>query len=349
MMDLDSILKKEELSREEIIYLLSLTEKEDQKKLFDHADKVRSLYCGDEVHLRGIIEISNFCDQNCVYCGLRQDNSSLERYRMTPEEIIKTASVISGLGIFTIVLQSGEDKHFDCDIISYLIYQIKQSANVAITLSLGERSFDEYRTWKIAGADRYLLKHETANPHLYSNYHFKQDLNERIEHLTFLKSIGFQIGSGNLIGLFKQTVEDIADDILLCKKLDLDMAAFGPFIPSPNTPYANKSAGSAELTLSTMAVARLVLKKVHIPATTALDTIDPIGRERGLTAGANVVMPDLTPFPYRSNYQIYPGKRGSQDDPLESTNRLQKRIEALGRTISYKRGDSFKLDLQQLI
>lgn len=346
MMNLESILMKDNLSKEEIIFLLNLNDTEQKQKLFDRADAVRAQYCGNEVHLRGIIEISNFCEQNCIYCGLRADNKSLERYRMTPEEIIKTAVIISSQGIFTIVIQSGEDQHFDMDIISYLIYQIKQKANVAITLSLGERSFEEYRTWKIAGADRYLLKHETANPQLYSGYHFKQELKERLEHLLFLKSIGYQIGSGNLIGIHHQTIEDIADDILLCKNLDLDMAAFGPFIPSPNTPYQFKKTGDAELTLKTMAVARLVLKNVHIPATTALDTIDPIGRERGLTAGANVVMPDFTPFPYRTLYQIYPDKRGITDDPLESTNRLQKRIEALGRTISYKRGDSLKLDYQ---
>ncbi|MEW6654414.1 MAG: [FeFe] hydrogenase H-cluster radical SAM maturase HydE [Bacteroidota bacterium] len=344
-MNLHELLHKEDLTRSEIIFLLNLKNNDDLKLLYARADQVRSKYCGDEVHLRGIIDISNFCEQNCVYCGLRQDNHSLPRFRMTPEEVIETARVITNLGIFTIVIQSGEDAHFDSDIISYIIYQIRQKSNAAITLSLGERTFDEYRAWKIAGADRYLLKHETANPKLYETYHFKQQLSERIEHLKFLKSIGYQIGSGNLIGLPLQTVEDLADDILLCKSLDLDMAAFGPFIPSPQTPYHSKNIGEAELTLKVTAVARIVLKKVHIPATTALDTIDPLGREKGLTAGANVVMPDLTPFPYREQYKIYPGKRGSTDDPLVSTDRLKKRIEALGRKISYKRGDSLKMDV----
>jgi len=345
-MNINEVLHKDELTRDEIVFLLSLKEKEDLQLLYSKADEVRSQFCGDEVHLRGIIELSNFCEQNCVYCGLRKDNLELPRFRMTPEQVIETARVITNLGIFTIVLQSGEDSHFDSDIISYIIYQIRQKSNAAITLSLGERTFDEYRTWKIAGADRYLLKHETANPKHYEAYHFNQMLSDRLEHLRFLKSIGYQIGSGNLIGLPMQTVEDLADDILLCKSLDLDMAAFGPFIPSPQTPYQHQKIGEAELTLKVTAVARIVLKKVHIPATTALDTIDPLGREKGLTAGANIVMPDLTPFPYREQYQIYPGKRGSTDDPLESTARLQKRIEALGRKISYKRGDSLKLDVQ---
>ena len=341
-MNLDKLLQKENLIKEEIIFLLSISDKADQQKLFDRADEVRSLFCGNEVHLRGIIEFSNYCNQNCNYCGLREDNYKITRYRMTPEEVIEAAHVISNLGIYTVVLQSGEDHYFDTDMIAYIIYQIKQRTDVAVTLSLGERAFDEYRTWKIAGADRYLMKHETANPNHYSKYHHKQRLEDRISHLRFLKTIGYQIGSGNIIGLPLQTFEDIADDILLCKEFDLDMAAIGPFIPSPSTPYQNKEAGDAELVLKAMAVARIVLKNVHIPATTALDSIDENGREKGLTAGANVVMPDLTPFPYRQQYQIYPGKRRSSDDPIESTARLQKRIESLGRKISYGKGDSMK-------
>ena len=182
---------------------------------------------------------------------------------------------------------------------------------------------------------------------MYEKYHFKQQLEDRLEHLNFLKSIGYQIGSGSMIGLPMQTLEDIAADILLCKELDLDMAAFGPFISSPNTPYQHFKSGNAELTLNTMAVALIVLKNVHIPATTALDSIDPIGRERGLIAGANVVMPNLTPLPYRTKYQIYPNKRGSQDDPIVSTASLQKRIEAIGRKVSSLRGDSLKMDSLQ--
>lgn len=342
-MNLYEILHKEELTKGEIIFLLNLADKNDQQKLFDRADEVRSIYCGDEVHLRGIIEFSNYCEQNCLYCGLRDDNYKLTRYRMTPEEIIETAHVISNLGIYTIVLQSGEDNYYDTDRIAYIIYQIKQNTNAAITLSLGERGFDEYRTWKIAGADRYLLKHETANPKLYSTYHNKQKLEDRLSHLRFLKTIGYQIGSGNIIGLPKQTIEDIADDILLCKEFDLDMAAFGPFIPSPNTPYQNKSAGNVDLTLRTMAAARIVLKKVHIPATTALATLDDDGRIKGLNAGANVVMPDLTPSPYREQYQIYPNKKCINDNPLSCKGCMQLQIESIGRKISNSRGDSLKL------
>ncbi|MBI5730752.1 MAG: [FeFe] hydrogenase H-cluster radical SAM maturase HydE [Ignavibacteriales bacterium] len=345
-MNLYEILHKKELTKEEIIFLLNLTDKSDQQKLFDRADEVRSIYCGDEVHLRGIIEFSNYCEQNCLYCGLREDNYKLTRYRMTPEEIIETAHVISNLGIYTIVLQSGEDNYYDTDLIAYIIYQIKQSTNAAITLSLGERGFDEYRTWKIAGADRYLLKHETASHKLYSVYHKKQKLEDRLSHLRFLKTNGYQIGSSNMIGLPMQTIEDISDDILLCKELDLDMAAFGPFIPSPDTPYQNKKAGDVDLTLRTMAAARIVLKKVYIPATTALATLDEAGRIKGLNAGANIVMLDLTPGHYRELYQIYTDKKCMSDNPLNYKDCFQLQIEALGRKISYSRSDSIKLTRQ---
>lgn len=342
-MNLNELLHRDDLTKEEIIFLLSVSDKNDQQKLFDRADEVRSQFCGNEVHLRGIIELSNYCDQNCIYCGLREDNYKLTRYRMTPEEVIETAHVISNLGIYTVVLQSGEDHYYDTDMIAYIIYQIKQRANVAVTLSLGERGFDEYRTWKIAGADRYLLKHETANPILYSKYHMKQKLEDRLSHLRFLKTIGYQIGSGNMIGLPLQTIEDIADDILLCKEFDLDMAAFGPFIPSPNTPYADKTAGDVDLTLRTMAIARIVLKNVHIPATTALATLDDDGRIKGLNVGANIVMPDLTPSPYREQYQIYPDRKCINDNPLSCKGCLQLQIESIGRRISDSQGDSMKV------
>jgi biotin synthase len=346
-MNLHEILHKENLTKEEIKFLLSLKKEDEINLLFQRADEVRQRYCGDEVHLRGIIEISNYCEQNCIYCGLRYDNHYLKRYRMSPEEIVKTARTITNEGIYTVVLQSGEDSYFDTELISYIIYQIKQNVDVAITLSLGERTFDEYKTWKIAGADRYLLKHETANPRLYEAYHFKQKLSERLEHLEFLKSIGYQIGSGNLIGLPMQTIDDIADDILLCNKFDLDMAAFGPFIPSPHTPYYKQKSGDVLLTLKTIAVARLVLKNVHIPSTTALATLDKDGRKRGLQVGANVVMPDFTPIPYRENYQIYPNKIGIHDDSIVAKERLENLLQSIGRMISYKRGDSLKHTINQ--
>lgn len=341
-MFLDELLYKPELSKEDIVYLLELSDFRKTKRLFDRADEVRRQYCGDDVHLRGIVEFSNYCDQECLYCGLRHSNNEIERYRMTTDEIIETALSVSNAGIHTILLQSGDDKAFDMDKISYIIYTIKQNSDAAITLSLGEREFEEYKTWKYAGADRYLLKHETANPELYSILHQKQRIQERIEHLTLLKSIGYQIGSGNLIGLPNQTVEDIADDLLLCKELDVDMASFSPFVPSPNTPYRNKPVGSVELTLKTIAVGRIILKNTHIPATTAIATIDWLGREKALRVGANVVMPNFTPKNYRDKYCIYPNKRYMVDNPAISSAYIQQIMASLGRRVSNSRGDSLK-------
>ena len=343
-MNLQQVLNREALSRDEIIFLLSLENEEDLKELFSRADEIRARYCGDEIHLRGIIDFSNHCVQNCLYCGLREDNYSLPRYRMTPEEIIETARQITNHGIYTIVLQSGEDPFFDTDLVSYIIYSIKQKSNAAITLSLGERGLDEYRAWKIAGADRYLLKHETANPKLYSVYHIKQKLEDRLAHLKFLKRIGYQIGSGNLIGMPLQTVEDIADDILLCKELDVDMASFSPFIPSPNTPYRSKKPADLTLTLKTIAVARIVLKKVHLPATTALGTLVEDGRIKGLAVGGNVIMPDFTPVPYREKYLIYSNKKTTPGYSEDYRIALEDQITSIGRSISISRGDSLKLD-----
>jgi biotin synthase len=337
-MNPDQILNKEELSKEEIVFLLSPGSNEKDEKLFKRADEMRLKYCGNDIHLRGIIELSNYCEQNCIYCGLRVGNKVLPRYRMKPEEIIETAHAIGNLGIFSIMLQSGEDHFFDTDMIAYVIYQIKQKVDVAITLNLGERGFDEYRAWRISGADRYQLKHETANSKLYSIYHDQQSFEERLEHLRFLKSAGYQIGSGNMIGLPLQSLEDIADDILLCKDLDLDMAEFEPFIPSPYTPYQSKKAGSIDLTLRTMAVARIVLKQVHIPATP-----DEDGRIKGLNAGANIVMTDLTPSPYREQYRLYPNRKCAGENSLNSKGSLQLQIESIGRKISESRGDSLKM------
>jgi len=339
MKELDEILNQENFSRDELIFLLNLSDEFQKKKLFDTANRLRLKYFGEQVHLRGIIEFSNYCAQNCVYCGLREDNFALNRYRMSVDEILVAAKKAYIGGIKTIILQSGEDNFFDTDMISYLIYSIKKQFDVAVTLSTGERGFDEYKAWKIAGADRYLMKHETANRKSYSAFHSKGRLEERINHLKYLKMIGYQIGSGNMIGLPGQKLEDIADDILLCKELDVDMAAFGPFIPAPFTPLQSQTAGSVDLTLKTMAVARLVLRDVNIPATTALDSIDVEGREKGLNVGANVVMPDFTPLPYREYYQIYKNKRGLSEDPIESHNKIKNRIEAIGRGISNNRGD----------
>lgn len=339
--NLHHILNKSGLAKEDIVYLLSLNDELEIELLYQYADKVRKKFCGDEVHFRGIIEFSNFCEADCVYCGLRKSNLALERYRMNIEEIITTAKKIYSAGIRTIVLQSGEDSHYTKDDITKIIKSIKQNCDVAITLSLGERTFEEYDEWKQAGADRYLLKHETANSKLYSALHSKQKLEERLNHIRYLKSIGFQTGSGNIIGLPKQTIKDIAEDILLCKELDCDMCSFSPFIPSPETPFKDIPPADLSLTLKTMAVARILLKNVHIPATTALSTISPEGRKLGLQVGANVIMPNFTPDEYKDKYKIYANKKTY--NPFEYVEELKELISSMGRKVAEDKGHSLKL------
>jgi biotin synthase len=342
-MFIEDILNKKDLTRDDIIKLLSIKSSRYLQKLFKRADEIRQEYCGDEVHLRGIIELSNFCDQNCLYCGIRSANKKINRYRMTKKEIIETARLIHQNRIRTVVLQSGEDHELTGNDIAEIIRLIKKETGAAVTLSLGERSFDDYKLWKEAGADRYLLKHETANPDLYYIIHQKQKLKDRVDHLKFLDSIGFQIGSGNIIGLPGQTIEDIADDILLCKELNVDMASFSPFISSPETPLRGSKNCNVNLALITMAVGRIVLKDSHIPATTALGTIDSAGREKGLMAGANVIMPNFTPSPYRENYSIYPDKKCMNDNPLDCRSCLETMIKMMGRKISEGKGNTLKL------
>lgn len=333
------ILDKEYLSRAEIIELLSLEEKTQIKELYIAADKRRAKFCGDEVHVRAKVDISNYCTQHCMYCEMREDNFSLKRYRMRPGEIIEIAQRIAKLGIGTIVLQSGEDVTFDTDIVAYIIYSIKQSADIAVTLSLGERGLDEYQRWKIAGADRYILKFETSNERKYSIYRKKKLLNDRVQHLKYLKRIGYQIGSGNIIGLLSQTIDDIADDIILLQELDVDTAIFDSLIPVPFTPYQNLKAGSLELTLKTIAVARLVLKNVHIVSNAFDIYFDKYGEI--LNCGVNAIMPSFTPRKYSGVSKSVLSER-LEIDPFENQKKIKRQIEILGRQISYSHGDSLK-------
>jgi len=288
-----------------LTYLLSTDEHNEE--IFKVADEVRRKYVGTEVHLRAIIEFSNYCSQHCLYCGLRAENRNLNRYRMTEEEILERARLIAKLGIKTIVLQSGEDPYYTTERISYLITEIKK-LDVAITLSIGERDFEEYKIWKKLGADRYLMRHETASPELYAKLHPGDSFENRKAHLFELKRLGYETGAGCMVGLPGQTPYDMALDLAFLKELDADMIGIGPFIPNPDTPLANQGGGTLKDTLKMVALARIVVPTANIPATTALGSIDPFGRQMGLKCGANVIMPNLTPNPYRPNYSLYPGK-----------------------------------------
>ncbi|MEA3368995.1 MAG: [FeFe] hydrogenase H-cluster radical SAM maturase HydE [Candidatus Ratteibacteria bacterium] len=316
---------------------------ENVKSLFEEADNVRSTFSGEEVHIRGIIEFSNYCCRSCLYCGLRQENKKILRYRMSADEIVKVSNEIIHRGVKTVVLQSGDDFGYSQKMLSDIIRKIK-SANpeTAITLSLGERPFDDYKIFKNAGADRYLLKHETADFELYERLHPGQTLKKRIETLEYLKKLDYQTGAGNIVGLPGQTLEDLADDILLMKRLDVDMAGIGPFIPQKDTPLGSCSFGSLDLTLKVLALTRIVTENIHLPATTALATLSlKDGQILGLKAGANVIMPDFTPEGYRREYLIY-------DNKLRvNLERAEESIFKAGRLISKNRGDSLKCKRHQ--
>ncbi|SHI86969.1 [FeFe] hydrogenase H-cluster radical SAM maturase HydE [Desulfofundulus thermosubterraneus] len=331
------------LERHEVIVLLQ-ARGEEVDALGRAADGVRAAFLGDEVHLRGIIEFSNYCCRNCLYCGLRRDNRKLRRYRLTPGEILAAARKAAGLGLPTIVLQSGEDPHYTAPVLADIIRRLKEEVGVgAVTLSVGERSFEDYRLWREAGADRYLLKHETADAALFARLRPGTTLQDRLLRLKWLRDLGYQVGSGNIIGLPGQSLETLAADILLMRELDVEMAGIGPFIPHPQTPLAKEPPGELELTLKVLAIARLLLPRAHLPATTALGTIHPQGRRMGLCFGANVIMPDTTPPPYRYYYQIYPGKAGLHEEMGKTLVSLKNLIFSLNRRVGSGPGHSPKI------
>jgi biotin synthase len=336
----DQAYKNAELNKEEIKDLLAADPAE-LDYLLKQADQKRKEVCGDEVHLRAIIEFSSYCRQNCYYCGLRKDNEKIERYQLQKEEIIKTAQMAAELGYQTVVLQSGEDEYPAAEI-AEIIIEIKKTTEMAVTLSLGERDFAAYKLWREAGADRYLLKHETADQTLYEKYHPGMSFANRIESLKYLKTIGYQIGSGVIIGLPGQTPDILAEDLLLSQDLELDMIGSGPFIPHQETPLKGSKSGTVEMTLKFTALSRLLLPLAHIPATTALGTIDAEGRQKALKAGANVVMPNVTDSSYREKYQIYPEKICVNEEAGDCRQCIGGIISSLGRQVSQNKGHSLR-------
>jgi biotin synthase len=277
--------------------------------LLARADAVRARTKGPGVLLRAIIEFSNHCVRNCMYCGLRRVNSRIERYRMRPGQIVEVACAAASAGIGTVVLQSGEDPDYPAEAIAELVSEIKARAEMKITLSLGEREGWEYALWRRAGADRYLMKHETADPELYCAMHPGTTLDDRLNSLRLLKSLGYEIGSGFIVGLPGQTLETLAADVALSQDLGVDMCGVGPFVPQADTPLARTTKGDVETTLKMIALIRLACPEANIPATTALASLAPAdGQRRALEAGANVIMPNFTPDDFRINYKIYDNK-----------------------------------------
>ncbi len=330
---LEKAQKTHNLDKEEIIFLLI----SDGEKLFKLADKIREQYVGDGVHLRGLIEFSNICRCSCMYCGIRCANKEVSRYRISPDDIIKLAQKGVNSGFKTIVLQSGEDVYFTKDIMCEIIKSIK-SLGVALTLSIGERSFEEYKAFKDAGADRYLLRIETTDKDLYTKLHPNMSFENRMRCLKDLKSLGYETGTGCLIGLPGQSVESLAGDILFFKELNADMIGVGPFLPHPQTPLKDCPCGSFDLALKVMAITRLLLPDINIPATTAMETISPNGRLIALKSGANVFMPNISGDDYTSKYEIYPHKSGINATKSGVILEIEEKLHSINRHIAKDKG-----------
>ena len=335
-------------SRAELLPLLRATGAE-QAALFACADAVRREHCGEAVPVRAILEFSNYCANECLYCGIRASNPVPTRYRMTPDEILSSARQIAAAGLAgTVVLQAGETPGYTDDELAALLRRIKSEVpGLAITMSVGNRPRTVYARWRDAGMDRYLLRFETSDPELFARLHPDCTLAERLQCLRDLKSLGVQTGGGFMIGLPGENVAILADNILLCREFDFDMIGIGPYIPNPDTPLGNEPnayAADPDMFFRAIAVLRLVNPDAHIPATTAFDAVFPDGRDRALQRGANVFMPNATPGPLRKDYQLYPGKPCIDEDASDCTFCVQARLRALGRPVAKGPAHSLKLD-----
>ncbi len=346
------------MKRDELLNWLMETDAQRLEELWAMADSVRLRTVGDEVHLRGLIEISNYCARRCGYCGISAQNAQVVRYRMTAAEILDCARQAVTLGYGTVVMQAGEDYGISRNWMADVVRQVKAATPLAVTLSLGERSDEELICWRDAGADRYLLRFETSNRALYDRIHppLPGRHSDRLALLRRLRELGYEIGSGVMIGIPGQTYEDLASDLETFTTLDLDMIGMGPFIPHPQTPLggiceaaapaaatgAKSQVPNTELmTYKMVALARLVCPGANIPSTTALATLNKaLGRELGLMRGANIVMPNLTPTKYRALYEIYPAKACIAETSEDCSGCLRRRIASIGRTVGSGRGDS---------
>ena len=296
---------------------------------------------GNKIYIRGLIEFTNYCKNDCYYCGIRCGNNKANRYRLNKEQILSCCANGYELGFRTFVLQGGEDPFFSDEVLADIIIAIKKNhPDCALTLSIGERSLESYEALFTAGADRYLLRHETANPTHYSLLHPETlSLANRLHCLKNLKEIGYQVGTGFMVGSPFQTTDNLIEDLLLINKFKPQMIGIGPFIPHHDTPFRDKNSGTLQQTLRLIAMLRLMLPKALIPATTALGTIDPCGREQGILAGANVVMPNLSPVMVRSKYSLYDNKICTGEEAAECINCLRTRLQKIGYEIVIDRGD----------
>lgn len=337
----DRLISAEKMEKHHWLSLLSLPQGEERDELTSLARSVAHRNFGFGVYVRGLIEISSYCKNNCYYCGLRCANKSAARYRLSKEDILACCRQGSELGFNTFVLQGGEDPVQNDDFITDVVAAIhSEFPQKAITLSVGERSADAYNAFRNAGATRYLLRHETASPAHYRQLHpSSMSLQKRQESLLALKELGYQVGSGMMVGSPEQTLEHLAADFIFLDSLQPHMIGIGPFIPAAGTPFAANSAGSASLTLYLLSLLRLRFPAALIPATTALSTLLPDGVERGVMAGANVVMPNLSPIDVRKKYSIYDNKKSVGSESAQSLSLLATRLEQIGYHIDFGRGD----------
>lgn len=338
---IDKLYLENNASFEELLFLLDNLTSADKGYLVEKAHETRMKTYGNTVYMRGLIEFTNICKKNCSYCGIRRENKYADRYRLTLEDILECVEIGDRLGYKTYVLQGGEDDYFTDERMIEIIRAIKDKfPNNAITLSLGERSYESYKKMYEAGADRYLLRHETATKELYESLHPGASFEERRECLRNLKEIGYQVGAGFMVGLPNQKNSDLVNDLLFVKEFEPHMCGIGPFIPHKDTPLKNEKGGSLEMTTTMLALIRLLLPNVLLPSTTALGSIDPVGREKGLKAGGNVVMPNLSPTSVREKYSLYDGKICTGDEAAECRKCIEGRINKAGFRVEITRGDN---------
>ncbi len=330
-----------DLSDDELSCLINERTLEDAERLAAEASELRDRVYGKNVFMRGLIEFTSYCKNDCLYCGLRRSNTNAQRYRLTKEDILSCAERGYMLGFRTFVLQGGEDPYFTDDVMCDIVSALKEShLDCAVTISVGERSLDSYKQLYYAGADRYLLRHETADADHYGILHPRElKLSHRMECLYNLKSIGYQTGCGFMVGSPYQSTESIVKDLRFIKNFSPEMVGIGPFIPHCDTPYRNQAAGTLEFTLFLLSIVRLMLPEVLLPATTALGTIAENGRELGIMAGANVVMPNLSPNDVRKKYSLYDNKLCTGYEAAEHVEELRRRIESTGCKLVTDRGD----------
>ena len=328
-------------TREQLLYLLKYITDAEREVLREAAQQTAQAVFGNKIYIRGLVEISSICKRDCRYCGLRRSNPNAVRYRLAPEQILSCCEKGYALGFRTFVLQGGEDGFFSDEVVCGVVREIKRRyPDCAVTLSLGERGDESFRRLYAAGADRYLLRHETADLAHYAKLHpDSMSGAERQRQLFALKQIGYQTGAGFMVGSPYQTAENLADDLLFLKKLQPQMCGIGPFIPHKDTAFRDFSQGSLELTLTLLAVIRLMHPHILLPATTALGTIHPQGRELGILHGANVVMPNLSPLEHRKDYAIYDNKICTGDEAAECIRCLSVRMKRIGYQIVTERGD----------